>query len=133
MPSWRERIKSCVFESFTCPAHERVLLLPSGATPQRRDFVYPRQLAKSRSRCELLESLKRQQEELQAAMEEDEPEEEEEDKLSQVDHVRSLLLLPPGGSERHSSLTCVCSLMTASTLLVPPVHTTSFNMLKCFY
>ncbi|KAI3363519.1 hypothetical protein L3Q82_012119 [Scortum barcoo] len=56
--------------------------IPTGATPQRREFVYPRQLAKSRSRCELLESLRRQQEELQAAMEEDEPEEDE-DKLSQ--------------------------------------------------
>ncbi len=27
---------------------------------------------------------------------------------------------------------CVCSLMTASTLLDPPVHMTSFNMLICF-
>ncbi|XP_008299888.1 kinesin-like protein KIF11 [Stegastes partitus] len=53
--------------------------VPTGATPQRREFVYPRQLAKSRSRCELLESLRRQQEELQAAMEEEEEEEEEEE------------------------------------------------------
>ncbi|XP_070772081.1 kinesin-like protein KIF11 [Enoplosus armatus] len=59
--------------------------VPTGATPQRREFVYPRHLVKSRSRCELLESLRRQQEELQAAMEE-ELEEEEEDKHSQVDH-----------------------------------------------
>ncbi|KAM3606880.1 uncharacterized protein V6R79_025065 [Siganus canaliculatus] len=60
---------------------------PTGTTPQRREFVYPRQLAKTRSRCELLESLRRQQEELQAAMEEEEDEEEledeEEDKHSQ--------------------------------------------------
>uniref|UniRef100_A0AAX7SDE9 Kinesin-like protein n=1 Tax=Astatotilapia calliptera TaxID=8154 RepID=A0AAX7SDE9_ASTCA len=57
------------------------LLLPSGATPQRREFVYPRQLVKSRRRSELLESLRRQQEELQAAMEAEEEEElEEEDK-----------------------------------------------------
>ncbi|KAM7408248.1 hypothetical protein PAMA_002108 [Pampus argenteus] len=60
--------------------------IPTGVTPQRREFVYPRQMAKSRSRCELLESLRRKQEELQAAMEEEEEEEEEEDKHSQVDH-----------------------------------------------
>lgn len=64
--------------------------MPSGATPQRRDFVYPRQLTKLQSRYELLESLRRQQEELQAAMqEEEEQEEEEDDKRSQVDLVRS--------------------------------------------
>ncbi|CAJ1066898.1 kinesin-like protein KIF11 isoform X1 [Xyrichtys novacula] len=61
--------------------------VPTGATPQRREFVYPKQLVKSRNRGELLESLRRQQEELQAAMEvEEEEEEEEEDKQSQVDH-----------------------------------------------
>uniref|UniRef100_A0A669EVP2 Kinesin-like protein n=1 Tax=Oreochromis niloticus TaxID=8128 RepID=A0A669EVP2_ORENI len=64
------------------------LLLPSGATPQRREFVYPRQLVKSRRRSELLESLRRQQEELQAAMEAEEEEElEDEDKQSQTDPV----------------------------------------------
>uniref|UniRef100_A0A3B4YM42 Kinesin-like protein n=1 Tax=Seriola lalandi dorsalis TaxID=1841481 RepID=A0A3B4YM42_SERLL len=74
----------------TISSHEPVLLWPSGATPQRREFVYPRQLMKSRSRGELLESLRRQQDELQAAMEEEEEEEqEEEDKHSQVDHVRT--------------------------------------------
>ncbi|XP_058508009.1 kinesin-like protein KIF11 isoform X2 [Solea solea] len=64
--------------------------VPTGATPQRRDFVYPGQLTKSRSRIELLDSLRRQQEQLLAAMEEEpeeeeeeEPEEEEEDKHSQ--------------------------------------------------
>lgn len=62
--------------------------VPTGATPQRREFVYPRQLVKSRSRGELLENLRSQQEELLAAMEEDEDEEpeDEEDKLSQLDH-----------------------------------------------
>ncbi|XP_047458561.1 kinesin-like protein KIF11 isoform X2 [Mugil cephalus] len=64
--------------------------VPTGATPQRREFVYPRKLVKSRSRGELLESLRRQQEELRAAMEEeeedDDDETEEEDKHSQVDH-----------------------------------------------
>ncbi|KAM4591688.1 kinesin-like protein KIF11 isoform 2-T2 [Odontesthes bonariensis] len=66
--------------------------VPTGTTPQRRKFVYPRQLNKSRSRCELLENLRRQQEslrrqeeELQATMEEEEELELEEDKLSQVD------------------------------------------------
>uniref|UniRef100_UPI0037E83C87 kinesin-like protein KIF11 n=1 Tax=Semicossyphus pulcher TaxID=241346 RepID=UPI0037E83C87 len=61
--------------------------VPTGATPQRREFAYPREIVKSRSRGELLDSLRRQQEELQAAMEEEEEEEqEEEDKHSQVDH-----------------------------------------------
>uniref|UniRef100_A0AAQ4RYJ6 Kinesin-like protein n=1 Tax=Gasterosteus aculeatus aculeatus TaxID=481459 RepID=A0AAQ4RYJ6_GASAC len=58
------------------------LLLPSGSTPQRRDFVYPKRLEKLRSRNELLENLRMQQEELQAAIDE-EGEEEEEDKDSQ--------------------------------------------------
>ncbi|KAI4786214.1 hypothetical protein KUCAC02_037274 [Chaenocephalus aceratus] len=40
--------------------------VPTGATPQRREFVYPRRLERSRSRAALLESLRRQQEELQA-------------------------------------------------------------------
>lgn len=59
--------------------------VPTGTTPQRREFAYPGQVAKSRSRSELLESLRRKQEELQAAMEEEdeEEEEEEEDKRSQ--------------------------------------------------
>uniref|UniRef100_A0A669DLL7 Kinesin-like protein n=1 Tax=Oreochromis niloticus TaxID=8128 RepID=A0A669DLL7_ORENI len=62
--------------------------VPTGATPQRREFVYPRQLVKSRRRSELLESLRRQQEELQAAMEAEEEEElEDEDKQSQTDPV----------------------------------------------
>ncbi|KAM6996883.1 kinesin-like protein KIF11 isoform 1-T1 [Tautogolabrus adspersus] len=60
--------------------------IPTGTTPQRREFVYPRQLVKSRTRSELLESLRRQQEDLRAAVEEEEDEEDEEDKLSQVDH-----------------------------------------------
>nr|XP_015832172.2 kinesin-like protein KIF11 isoform X2 [Nothobranchius furzeri] len=56
--------------------------IPTGTTPQRREFEYPRKLDKSRSRNELLEILRRQQEELQAALEE-EKEEEEDDKQSQ--------------------------------------------------
>ena len=67
--------------------HKPALLSPSGATPQRRQFSYPKQLVKSQSRGELLDSLRRQQEELLAAMEEEE--EEEEDRHSQVEHVRS--------------------------------------------
>ncbi|XP_055358789.1 kinesin-like protein KIF11 isoform X3 [Betta splendens] len=58
--------------------------VPTGTTPQRRDFVYPHHLIRSRPRSELLESLRRQQEELEAAMEEEE--ELEEDGQSQVDH-----------------------------------------------
>ncbi|KAK5908848.1 hypothetical protein CgunFtcFv8_016871 [Champsocephalus gunnari] len=62
--------------------------VPTGATPQRREFVYPRRLERSRSRAALLESLRRQQEELQAAIKEEEEEEEEEEKQqhSLVDH-----------------------------------------------
>ncbi|XP_068183185.1 kinesin-like protein KIF11 isoform X2 [Antennarius striatus] len=61
--------------------------LPTGATPPRRDFVYPKQLMKLKSRPELLENLRRQQEELRAAIQEEEEEEEdlEEDKHSQVE------------------------------------------------
>ncbi|XP_013883119.1 kinesin-like protein KIF11 [Austrofundulus limnaeus] len=51
--------------------------VPTGATPQRREFVYPRQLHKARRRSELLDSLRRQQEELQAALKEEEEQEEE--------------------------------------------------------
>lgn len=51
--------------------------------------MYPKRLEKLRSRNELLENLRMQQEELQAAIDE-EGEEEEEDKDSQVDHVGSL-------------------------------------------
>uniref|UniRef100_A0A3Q2P1B0 Kinesin family member 11 n=1 Tax=Fundulus heteroclitus TaxID=8078 RepID=A0A3Q2P1B0_FUNHE len=63
--------------------------VPTGLTPQRRAFVYPRHLDKSRSRSELLEALRRQQEELQAAVEEEElllqeeEEAEEDEKQSQ--------------------------------------------------
>ncbi|TNN73566.1 Kinesin-like protein KIF11 [Liparis tanakae] len=63
--------------------------VPTGATPQRRDFVYPKRLVRLQSRGELLDSLSRQQEELQAAINEEgeeEEEDEEEDKNSQVDH-----------------------------------------------
>ncbi|XP_047207186.1 kinesin-like protein KIF11 isoform X2 [Girardinichthys multiradiatus] len=63
--------------------------VPTGLTPQRREFVYPRHLNKSRTRSELLEALRRQQEELQGALEEEEEEEEtpeEDDKQNQVDH-----------------------------------------------
>ncbi|XP_028279012.1 kinesin-like protein KIF11 [Parambassis ranga] len=60
--------------------------IPTGATPQRREFVYPRELVKSQSRSELLESLRRQQEELWAAMEEEDEEQQQEEEHSQVDH-----------------------------------------------
>ncbi|XP_068423351.1 kinesin-like protein KIF11 [Clinocottus analis] len=63
--------------------------VPTGATPQRRDFVYPKRLDRLQSRGELLERLRRQQEELQAAIDDEEGEEEEEeedDKNSQIDH-----------------------------------------------
>ncbi|XP_034041025.1 kinesin-like protein KIF11 [Thalassophryne amazonica] len=57
--------------------------VPTGATPQRREIVYPRVLVKSRSRAEILESLRKQQEALQATEEE---EDYEEDRQSQDSH-----------------------------------------------
>nr|XP_046188450.1 kinesin-like protein KIF11 isoform X3 [Oncorhynchus gorbuscha] len=42
--------------------------VPTGTTPQRREFVYPCLLAKSKSRAELLDSFRHQQEELQATL-----------------------------------------------------------------
>ncbi|XP_014908365.1 kinesin-like protein KIF11 isoform X2 [Poecilia latipinna] len=54
--------------------------VPTGLTPQRREFVYPRVLKKSGSRSELLEALRMRQEE-----EEEEDEGPEDDKQSQVD------------------------------------------------
>ncbi|XP_053731964.1 kinesin-like protein KIF11 [Synchiropus splendidus] len=64
--------------------------VPTGTTPQRRDFSYPTSVAKSRSRCELLEGLRIKQVELQTALEEEPPQEEgeeerEEDRTSQAD------------------------------------------------
>uniref|UniRef100_A0A665VQ08 Kinesin-like protein n=1 Tax=Echeneis naucrates TaxID=173247 RepID=A0A665VQ08_ECHNA len=56
---------------------ELVLFCPLGTTPQRREFVYPRQLVKSRTRIELLEILRGQEKQ------EEEEEEEDEDKHSQ--------------------------------------------------
>lgn len=55
------------------------LSMPSGTTPQRRELVYPRELMKLQSRCELLETLRKQQEVLQAALQEEEGEQEDED------------------------------------------------------
>uniref|UniRef100_A0A673ZRB3 Kinesin-like protein n=1 Tax=Salmo trutta TaxID=8032 RepID=A0A673ZRB3_SALTR len=58
--------------------------VPTGATPRRRDFVYPRLLAKSRSRAELLENLRHKQEELQMALFQCDAVEEEEKQVDQV-------------------------------------------------
>uniref|UniRef100_A0A673ZT42 Kinesin family member 11 n=1 Tax=Salmo trutta TaxID=8032 RepID=A0A673ZT42_SALTR len=57
--------------------------VPTGATPRRRDFVYPRLLAKSRSRAELLENLRHKQEELQMALFQCDAVEEEEKQVDQ--------------------------------------------------
>ncbi|XP_077351865.1 kinesin-like protein KIF11 isoform X3 [Festucalex cinctus] len=53
--------------------------VPTGQTPQRRDFVYPHQMATMWSRTEILESLRRQQEELRVATEGDCDEREDDD------------------------------------------------------
>lgn len=55
--------------------------MPSGTTPQRREMLYPRELIKLQSRCELLETLRKQQEALQAALQGEQEEEDEEDSL----------------------------------------------------
>ncbi|KAJ3610125.1 hypothetical protein NHX12_022219 [Muraenolepis orangiensis] len=52
--------------------------VPTGTTPQRREYVYPQAVERVRSRGELLEGLRSQQERLQAAMEEEQQQEEEE-------------------------------------------------------
>lgn len=57
------------------------LLMPSGTTPQRRELVYPKELMKLQSRCELLETLRKQQEALQAALQEEQEDEDVEDSL----------------------------------------------------
>uniref|UniRef100_A0A8C8HEP6 Kinesin-like protein n=1 Tax=Oncorhynchus tshawytscha TaxID=74940 RepID=A0A8C8HEP6_ONCTS len=64
--------------------------VPTGATPRRRDFVYPRLLAKSKSRAELLENLCHKQEELQTALFQCDALEEE----KQVDQVHFRKLEP---------------------------------------
>lgn len=76
--------------SFPFSNHKLIVLLHSGATPQRREFVYPRQLHKARSRSELLSSVRRQQEDLQALLKEEEEQREEDDKQSQTGTVRTL-------------------------------------------
>ncbi|XP_071393513.1 kinesin-like protein KIF11 isoform X1 [Centroberyx affinis] len=58
--------------------------VPTGATPQRKQFVFPRNLQTLRSRDELLENLRRRQEELQ---EEEEDEEEEEEIQAEHDSL----------------------------------------------
>ncbi|XP_023818936.1 kinesin-like protein KIF11 isoform X2 [Oryzias latipes] len=73
--------------------------VPTGKTPQRREFLYPRQLGKSVSRRELLESLRKQQEKLQVAMELEEEElqeveTEEEEKSNESEHEESLATEP---------------------------------------
>ncbi|KAJ8264421.1 hypothetical protein GJAV_G00148960 [Gymnothorax javanicus] len=42
--------------------------IPTGKTPQRKDYKYPRTLVRSRKREELLETFSKQQQELQAAL-----------------------------------------------------------------
>lgn len=63
--------------------------MASGTTPHRQELLYPRELMKLQNRSGLLETLRKQQEELQAALQEEEEEEDEEneDKHSQVDLV----------------------------------------------
>ncbi|XP_067092536.1 kinesin-like protein KIF11 [Osmerus mordax] len=57
--------------------------VPTGTTPQRKEYKYPRVLAKSRSRAELLESLRQEQDELQAALAQCDTVEEEEQQQDQ--------------------------------------------------
>ncbi|CAL8258989.1 unnamed protein product [Lota lota] len=52
--------------------------VPTGSTPQRREFVFPLVVERLRSRGELLEGLRSQQGPLQTALEEEEEQEEQE-------------------------------------------------------
>ncbi|CAL8297877.1 unnamed protein product [Merluccius merluccius] len=51
--------------------------VPTGTTPQRREFVFPRAVERGSTRGELLEGLRSQQESLKAALQEEEEEQEE--------------------------------------------------------
>uniref|UniRef100_A0A3B3ZXJ5 Kinesin-like protein n=1 Tax=Periophthalmus magnuspinnatus TaxID=409849 RepID=A0A3B3ZXJ5_9GOBI len=88
LSSYSQTIGMCcslIYSFLLSPSLHTSGLCPPGATPQRRDFVYPRHLVKGRSRSELLESLRKEQESLKTALEEEEEEEDEEDAQSQVD------------------------------------------------
>lgn len=83
---------------FTCSlwtCSHSALSMPPGTTPRRQELAYPSELMKLQSRCELLETLRKQQEALQAALQVEEEEEDDEDKRSQVDHVSSPVFLWP--------------------------------------
>ncbi|XP_061545979.1 kinesin-like protein KIF11 [Phycodurus eques] len=53
--------------------------MPTGQTPQRRNFVYPRQMAKAASRADILESLRWQQDQLKATTEEEDDHDDDDD------------------------------------------------------
>uniref|UniRef100_A0A8C8H0J7 Kinesin-like protein n=1 Tax=Oncorhynchus tshawytscha TaxID=74940 RepID=A0A8C8H0J7_ONCTS len=81
--------------------------VPTGTTPQRREFVYPCLLAKSKSRAELLDSFRHQQEELQAALFQCDTVEEEK-QVDQV-HIRSQFYLVGSSDVIVGVVKCLCS------------------------
>ncbi|KAG7280297.1 hypothetical protein CRUP_026838 [Coryphaenoides rupestris] len=62
--------------------------VPTGTTPQRREFVFPQAVERVRSRGELLDCLRSQQDVLQAALEE---EEEQQKKMEEVQEEGEVL------------------------------------------
>lgn len=62
----------------------RVFAGLSGMTPKRKEYSYPRELVRSRSRGELLKQFRAQQEVSQCAPLDEEEEEEEEKLIDQV-------------------------------------------------
>uniref|UniRef100_A0A8C5FBR3 Kinesin-like protein n=1 Tax=Gadus morhua TaxID=8049 RepID=A0A8C5FBR3_GADMO len=64
--------------------------VPTGSTPQRREFVFPLKVQRLRSRGELLEGLRNQQEALRSALKEEE--EEEQGGLASMVRIQGLLV-----------------------------------------
>ncbi|KAG9341824.1 hypothetical protein JZ751_018546 [Albula glossodonta] len=77
--------------------------LPTGVTPQRKEYDYPTRLARSRTRSELLESFRAQQQELLASLAQCEPVEEEsveqEPQEAEVSSVNDLTITEQSDTE----------------------------------
>ncbi|XP_059930075.1 kinesin-like protein KIF11 isoform X2 [Gadus macrocephalus] len=61
--------------------------VPTGSTPQRREFVFPLKVQRLRSRGELLEGLRNQQEALRSALKKEEEEEQEQGGPASMDSL----------------------------------------------
>lgn len=72
------KLEACLFSALNC----RVFAGLSGMTPKRKEYSYPRELVRSRSRGELLKQFRAQQEVTQCV-----PLEEEEEEEKPIDQV----------------------------------------------